>query len=71
MMKNKNLLHQVAYVLVWAGGLNWGLIGFFNYDLVKMLFGMSSTWVYMLVGVATVYTLATHMHYCKYCAGKK
>lgn len=66
-------LHMLAYVLLWAGGLNWGLIGLFNYDLVESLLG---TWpglvtlVYVLVGVSAVYLAATHKKYCRFCAGE-
>ncbi|HET7098981.1 MAG TPA: DUF378 domain-containing protein [Patescibacteria group bacterium] len=64
-------LHMLAYILLWVGGLNWGLIGFFNYNLVEMVLGASMTnWVYMLVGLSTVYVAFTHMGDCKVC-GKK
>ena len=33
---------MVALVLLIIGGLNWGLIGFFNYDLVSTVFGAGS-----------------------------
>ncbi len=65
-------LHMVACVLLWAGGLNWGLVGFFDYNLVEMLVGMEvARWVYMLVGLSTVYIAMTHMQDCKICSGKK
>ena len=48
-------------VIIWAllaiGGLNWGLIGVFNFDLVAAIFGeMSglSRLIYILVGLAAV-----------------
>lgn len=53
-----NALDWVAWVLVIVGGLNWGLIGFFQFDLVATLFGdmtMMSRIVYDLVGLAAVY----------------
>lgn len=71
-MKNKTL-HYVAYILLWAGGLNWGLIGLFNFNLVQALFGgwpMLATLVYILVGLSAVYTIAMHKSYCKICAEK-
>ncbi len=66
-------LHQLSYVFVWAGAINWGLVGLVNYNVVEALLG---GWpglvklVYILVGVAGVYTLATHKSYCKYCGTK-
>jgi uncharacterized membrane protein YuzA (DUF378 family) len=50
-------LYRVALVLVLIGGLNWGLIGFFDYNLVDMLFGEGSAVarvIYALVGVSTL-----------------
>ncbi|MEI8008708.1 MAG: DUF378 domain-containing protein [bacterium] len=29
----------VAYILILIGALNWGLVGFFNFDLVAWIFG--------------------------------
>ena len=58
-MKN-NPLYTLCLVLVVIGGLNWGLVGLFNYDLVAMIFGnMSflSRLVYDLVGLSAVYVL--------------
>ncbi|MBU1701990.1 MAG: DUF378 domain-containing protein [Candidatus Eisenbacteria bacterium] len=50
----------VATLLV-VGGLNWGLVGFFNFDLVESIFGSMSGMsrvVYILVGFAAVYQVA-------------
>lgn len=56
-MKTLNL---VAMVLVVVGGLNWGLVGLLNFDLVATVFGVASTLtrlVYVLVGVSAVLVL--------------
>ena len=45
-------------VLIVIGGLNWGLVGFLNFDLVATVFGNMSTLarlVYVLVGLSAVY----------------
>jgi uncharacterized membrane protein YuzA (DUF378 family) len=50
--------YKVAMVLLVVGGLNWGLVGLLDFDLVAMLFGemsMISRVVYSLVGVSAVY----------------
>jgi len=66
------LLHQITVSLVWAVGLNWGLVGLFNYNLVESLLGAGlAQFVYILVGASTVYILLTHKTYCEYCSGKK
>jgi len=65
---------MLAYILLWVGGLNWGLVGLFNYNLVEALLGawpMLVTLVYVLVGVSAVYTAFTHMGDCKVCSSKK
>ncbi len=51
----------VAAVLLVVGGLNWGLVGAANFDLVATLFGGSSALsriVYLLVGVSALYQAA-------------
>ncbi|MFA6184632.1 MAG: DUF378 domain-containing protein [Candidatus Shapirobacteria bacterium] len=56
----KSPLYVFCLILIIVGGLNWGLIGLFNYDLVAMIFGnMSflSRLVYDLVGLSAVYIL--------------
>ncbi len=48
----------LAAVLLVVGGLNWGLVGAFQFDLVAAIFGSAtilSRVVYCLVGVAAVY----------------
>ena len=53
----KSLDVVVALLLV-VGGLNWGLVGFFGFDLVAAIFGSMSALsriVYALVGLAAVY----------------
>ncbi len=53
-------LELLVFALVIVGGLNWGLVGFFNFDLVATLLGsmsMLSRVVYGLVGLAAVYML--------------
>jgi uncharacterized membrane protein YuzA (DUF378 family) len=70
---NMKAVHMVAYVLLWIGGLNWGLVGLLDLDLVKMVFGswpMLVQLVYILVGLSAVYSIATHMGDCKVCSAK-
>ena len=46
----------ISLILTIVGALNWGLIGFFQFDLVAFLFGgqdaIISRVVYALVGIA-------------------
>lgn len=67
-------VHIIAYILLFVGGLNWGLIGLFNFNLVNSLLGSMpqvENIIYILVGIATVYIIATHKSDCKMCSGKK
>lgn len=64
-------LHYVAFILLVVGGLNWGLVGLFNFNLVTMLFGMWPSLVmliYILVGVSAVFIGVTHKGDCKICS---
>ncbi|MBQ4471695.1 MAG: DUF378 domain-containing protein [Alphaproteobacteria bacterium] len=49
------LLATIASILVLIGALNWGLIGFFNYDLFGHFFsGQALRIVQDLVGISAV-----------------
>lgn len=51
-------LDIIAAVLLVIGGLNWGLVGFFGFNLVAAIFGpmsVVSRIVYALVGLCAVY----------------
>jgi len=53
-------LDWVAGLLIIIGGLNWGLIGIFNFDLVAAIFGTMTPIariVYILVALAALYFL--------------
>lgn len=56
-------LNAVDWVALWLtiiGGLNWGLIGVFNFNLVDAIFGVGSAGsriVYILVGLGALYTI--------------
>ncbi|WLR50389.1 DUF378 domain-containing protein [Bacillus tianshenii] len=54
-------LQRTALALVIIGAINWGLIGFFRFDLVAAIFGGQdaalSRIVYGLVGIAGLYAL--------------
>jgi len=59
-MKSLNL---IALILLVVGGLNWGLWGLLQFDLVAAIFGgnteLLSRVIYSLVGIAAVYTALT------------
>lgn len=58
--KKMTAAEWVPMLLLAIGGLNWGLIGLFDFNLVSFLFGeMSpiSRIIYIVVGVCAVYSL--------------
>jgi len=54
------LVNTITLVLLIVGGLNWGLVGLFDFDLVAALFGEMSALsriVYSLVGLSALWQL--------------
>lgn len=54
-------LDVTALILVIIGAVNWGLIGFFRFDLVAALFGEMTAFsrvIYALVGIAGLYAIS-------------
>jgi uncharacterized membrane protein YuzA (DUF378 family) len=57
-----NGIDLAALVLTIVGGLNWGLVGAFDFNLVDSIFGEGSALsriVYVLVGLSAVYLVYT------------
>jgi uncharacterized membrane protein YuzA (DUF378 family) len=53
-------LDVIVAILLVIGGLNWGLVGFFDFDLVAAIFGMKSglsRLIYSLVGLCAIYQI--------------
>ena len=53
-------INLVTLILVIVGGLNWGLVGLFSFDLVAAIFGSGSLLarvVYILVGVSAAWQI--------------
>ena len=49
------IIDKIALVLIIIGAINWGLIGFFKFDLVATIFGEMSVLsriIYTLVGIS-------------------
>ena len=54
-------VNLITLVLLIVGGLNWGLVGLFNFDLVVAIFGEMSAFsrlVYVLVGLSAIVQIA-------------
>lgn len=61
---NMRALDYTALTLVIVGAINWGLIGFFQFDLISTIFGGESSIIsriiYALVGLAGIYTFSIY-----------
>lgn len=54
-------LDYTVLTIVLIGAINWGLIGFFDFDLVSTLFGQMSILtriIYALVGIGGLYAIS-------------
>lgn len=58
MAEKMSWLDKLAIILLVIGGLNWGLVGVFSYNLVDSIFGIGSSVamvIYVIVGLAALY----------------
>ena len=63
-------LHMVAFILLVIGGLNWLLVGVAGWDIGELFGGQGeviSRAIYVLVGLAAIYEVATHKANCRVC----
>ena len=56
------MLDRIALLLTIIGGINWGLIGIFQFDLVAFVFGgqaaVVSRIIYVLVGISAIWCIS-------------
>ena len=72
------VLHIIAHILLWVGGINWGLVGLAmlvspgsDWNVVHLIVGSWPTVeavVYILVGLAALWALVAHRRDCKMCS---
>lgn len=70
MMGKKKAIDWIALAFTVIGGLNWGLVGFLQMDLVAMVFGdmmYVSKAIYILVGISAAYIGITAFRCSKSC----
>ncbi len=59
-MNKLSVLDWIALILIIVGGINWGLVGAFGFNLVAAIFGEMSIIakiIYVLVGLSGIYTI--------------
>lgn len=66
----RKVLDAISLTVVIIGAINWGLVGFFKFDLVAAIFGemtFLTRLIYDLVGICGLYLISFYM----YCCGRK
>jgi uncharacterized membrane protein YuzA (DUF378 family) len=54
------ILNGIAVVLLIIGGINWGLIGLFSFDVIAAIFGemtILSRIIYILIGLSSIFLI--------------
>lgn len=56
------MIDKIALLLLIIGGINWGLVGIFQFDLVAFIFGgtaaIFSRIIYVLVAIAAIWCIS-------------
>lgn len=58
------ILDKIALLLTIIGGVNWGLVGAFKFNLVEFLFSFAPivvSIIYIVVGISALYALYAYM----------
>ncbi|MGD9109897.1 MAG: DUF378 domain-containing protein [Phycisphaerales bacterium] len=73
MTRKMHPLCWVGFVLLIVGGLNWGLVGLFNFNLVTAIFGkvpVLERIIYVLVGLSAIGVIVEILGWCPLCRHK-
>lgn len=75
MTRRLNALDWIALALLVIGGINWGLVGLFQFDLVAEIFGgqdaLLSRIIYTLVGLSAVFVAVDAFTFEKHPTGER
>lgn len=55
-----SIAQKIALIFTIIGGLNWGLVGFFNFNLVDFIFNAGSVMsriIYAVVGICAIFNI--------------
>jgi len=65
----RKFINVLAFILIVAGALNWGLWGFFQFDFIAWLCGGNTSWlsrlIYSFVGLSGLWILSCFGKCCK------
>lgn len=59
-MKNQHLVSTIALILMLVGGISWGLVGVFGFEIISTVFGVDSSLtriIYVLIGLSALYRI--------------
>lgn len=73
MKMQKKGLHMATFILLVIGGLNWLAFGIFQQEVGSLVGGPDQAvarTIYILVGLAAIYEIATHKKNCRTCNDK-
>jgi uncharacterized membrane protein YuzA (DUF378 family) len=62
-------LNVIVFVLLVIGGLNWGLVGLANFNLVEKIFAgapVIAKIIYIIVGLAAIYAIVFYNYYIRH-----
>ncbi len=60
-------IHSIAFILLVVGGLNWLLIGLFNWGVADLVGMTLAKIIYIVVGLSAIYLIFSHKKDCKMC----
>ena len=67
----KSILKHTAFAIAMIGAINWGLIGFFNFEIFSYFFGSESyicKIIYIIIGICALFSSTYAVIDCKnYC----
>ena len=69
-MKSHWGIHMVTFTLLVIGGLNWGALTLFGWEIGDIFGGMSATAsqvLYILIALSAVYEVVMHKKNCRMC----
>lgn len=59
-----DMIDKIALFLLIIGGLNWGLVGIFEFDLVAFLFGSSASLIsriiYIVIAASALWSISLY-----------
>lgn len=64
-------MHMVTFILLVIGGINWLLLGAFEWDIGALFGGMDaiiSRIIYIVIGLAALWEIFTHKKNCRSCS---